>query len=260
MMTSKKNFQKKSIVQFFTLTFIFTIPAYVLITLTGLNIILSPEMVFSFIPVAVLAPISAALVLTYRKSGRTGVKELLKRTFDYKRVKNKKWFLPTLLSMPLLFLLSWGASDVLGLELTIPGVPLIAVPILLISFFISATTENIGWMGYAFEPMRERWGANKATLILAIIWMLWHVPMYLFTFPDSITIVAQLVSMMGLRFLITWLFLNTGKSVFIVIVFHAVYNVCMAVFPVSFVGNATIFIIAAIVVLAYGFKRVRSIA
>lgn len=77
---------KVSITSFFILTIIFTLPAYVLITLTGLNIILSPEMVFAFIPLSVIAPICAALVLTYKKAGGIGVKKLLKacKTPDYK--------------------------------------------------------------------------------------------------------------------------------------------------------------------------------
>ena len=65
---------KASIASFFVLTIIFTLPAYVLVALTGLNIILSPEMVFAFVPLAVIAPICAALVLTYRKSGGVELK------------------------------------------------------------------------------------------------------------------------------------------------------------------------------------------
>ena len=129
--------------------------------------------------------------------------------------------------------------------------PLIAAPILLIIFFISALGEEIGWMGYAFEPMRNRWGASKATLIFGLIWPLWHVPMYLFTMPDSVAIVAQMVSMVALRFLFVWLFLNTGQSLFIAILFHAVYNVCMAVFPINFVVTAIIMSISAALVLYF---------
>ena len=154
---------KASITSFFVLTIIFTLPANVLIALTGLNIILSPEMVFAFIPLSVIAPICAALVLTYKNAGGLGVKKLLKRSFDYKRVKNKKWVWPTLLLMPLLFSLVLGVSSLLEQELLPAAMPLTAAPILLIIFFISALGEESGWMGYAFEPMQDRWGTTKAT-------------------------------------------------------------------------------------------------
>lgn len=239
----------KTIKSFFVLTFVFTIPAYILIALTGSNIILTPDMVFAFIPLSVIAPIGAALVLTYRKYGGDGVKKLLKRTYDYKRVKNKLWVIPTLFLMPLLFLLVWGVSNALELELFAAPFPFVVAPFHLIMYFISALTEEIGWMGFAFEPMRERWGITKASLMLGLIWGLWHLPMYIFAMPDSLILMAQIISIVAIRFLIVWLFSNTGNSLFIAILFHAAYNVCMSVFPVSFIGNAIIFIIPAIVII-----------
>jgi len=242
---------KASITSFFVLTVIFTLPAYILVGLIGLNIILSPEMVFAFIPLAVIAPICAALVLTYRKSGGIGVKKLLKRSFDYKRVKNKKWFWPTLLLMPLLFSLVLGVSSLLEQELLPAPLPVIAAPIALIMFFFSALCEQVGWMGYAFEPMCNRWGLFKSTMILGLIWGLWHLPLYIFSIPEPEMIVAQVLAVIALRVILVWLYSNTGKSVFIVILFHATYNVCMSVFPVNFVGNTIIFSISAALILYF---------
>ena len=242
---------KASITSFFVLTIIFTLPAYVLITLTGLNIILSPEMVFAFIPLAVIAPICAALVLTYMKDGGIGVKKLLKKSFDYKRVKNKKWYWPTLLLMPILFSLVLGVSYLFDQELLAAPLPFIMAPIALILFFFSALCEQIGWMGYAFEPMCNRWGLFKSTILLGIFWGLWHIPLYIFSFPNPETIIAQVLGVIALRVLLVWLYSNTGNSVFIVILFHAIYNVCMVVFPVNFVGNAIIMSISAALILYF---------
>lgn len=246
-----KQESKASITSFFVLTIIFTLPAYVLITLTGLNIILSPEMVFALIPLSVIAPICAAMVLTYRKDGGAGVKKLLKRSFDYKRVKNKKWFWPTLLLMPLFFSLVLGGSYLFDQELAAAPMPLIVAPIAFILFFFSALTEEVGWMGYAFEPMRNRWGLIKSTLLLGLFWGLWHMPMYIFTFPNPEMIIAQILGVIALRVLLVWLYSNTGNSVFIVILFHAMYNVCMSVIPVNFVGNMLIFSIGAALILYF---------
>ena len=66
--------ENKSMIRFFGLTVLFTLPAYILIALTGMNIILSPEMVFSFVPFSVLAPLGAASYLTYKNGGRKAVK------------------------------------------------------------------------------------------------------------------------------------------------------------------------------------------
>lgn len=45
----------KNISAFFVLTFLISLPAYILITLASKNIILSPEMALAFIPLAPLA-------------------------------------------------------------------------------------------------------------------------------------------------------------------------------------------------------------
>jgi membrane protease YdiL (CAAX protease family) len=246
-----KQESKASITSFFLLTIIFTLPAYVLITLTGLNIILSPEMVFSLIPLSVIAPICAALVLTYRKDGWIGVKKLLKRSFDYKRVINKKWYWPTLLLMPLFFSLVLGVSYLFDQELAAAQMPLIAAPIAFILFFFTALTEQVGWMGYAFEPMRNRWGLIKSTLLLGLIWGLWHIPLYIFLFPNAEMLIVQVLGVIALRVLLVWLYSNTGKSVFIVILFHATYDVCMSVFPVNFVVTAIIMSISVALILYF---------
>ena len=56
--------------RYFGLTLLFSLPAYVVIALTGMNIILSPDKIFSFIPLSVLAPMCASSYLTYKKGGR----------------------------------------------------------------------------------------------------------------------------------------------------------------------------------------------
>ena len=94
--------KNKSLIIFFLLTFIFTLPAYILVGLAAKNIILSPEMAFFFVPLAALAPIGAASLLTFKENGGDGVKELLKRSFDYKRVA-KKYGTSLLFSYCLLF-------------------------------------------------------------------------------------------------------------------------------------------------------------
>jgi hypothetical protein len=93
-------------------------------------------------------------------------------------------------------------------------------------FFIFALFEEIGWMGYAFDPMEERWNALVASIILGIIWATWHIPLYILSGQGPVRIAVQWISLIAIRTLIVWLYNNTGKSVFATILIHAVYNVC----------------------------------
>jgi hypothetical protein len=67
--------------------------------------------------------------------------------------------------------------------------------------------------------------------------------------------VAQVLILLGLRFLLVWIFNNTGKSVFAAILFHTVYNATNGVLPnyqvntpLGVVITSSFVLIAAIVV------------
>jgi len=223
--------KSKSLVAFFLLTFLLSIPFYILVALASNNIVFTPEMVFLFIALVALAPIAAALILTFKENGRDGAKKLLGRAFDLKRIVRKIWYAPTLFLLPFVFILALGLMVLIGKPIPAAQFPVVALPVLLLVFFIMALSEEVGWMGYAFEPMQDQWNAFKATLVLGLIWAIWHVPFYIFIMTDPVFIVAQVLCLFGIRFLLVWIFNNTGKSVFAAILFHAVYNATNGVLP-----------------------------
>jgi membrane protease YdiL (CAAX protease family) len=200
------------------------VPPYVLAALVPQEMVMLTGLIIA------LAPITAALILVYRVSRLDGVKTLLKRSFDYKRVTRKAWYVPVFLLMPLLFLLALGITILVGEPLPDTLVPVAAAPVAFLLFFVFALFEEIGWVGYAFGPMEERWNALVASIILGTIWATWHIPLYILADQDLIWIVAQLISLVAIRTLIVWIYNNTGKSVFAVILIHAVYNVCTLTF------------------------------
>jgi membrane protease YdiL (CAAX protease family) len=73
---------------------------------------------------------------------------------------------PIILLMPIVYLLVLWILGLIGEALPESLFPLGAVPILFIVFFILALGEEVGWMGYAYDPMEERWNAFKASLII----------------------------------------------------------------------------------------------
>ena len=100
---------------FFLLVFALTVPFWVLSTMVraaGL-----PDN----LPVtdigATFVPLIAASILVYREEKFGGVKRLLWRAFDYKRIKQKIWYVPIILLMPLIYLLTYGVMRLIGLPL-----------------------------------------------------------------------------------------------------------------------------------------------
>ncbi|MGB6422441.1 MAG: hypothetical protein WBF05_11445, partial [Anaerolineales bacterium] len=78
----------KNITAFFLLVFIFSLPFYILASLVP------GEMAMFMGLTLALAPFSAALILAYRENRSVGARRLVKRSFDYKRITNKIWYIP----------------------------------------------------------------------------------------------------------------------------------------------------------------------
>ena len=123
-----------------------------------------------------------------------------------------------------------------------------ALPVVFLLFFITASFEQVGWMGYAFEPMQDQWNAFKASLVLGLIWALWHIPIWIFLIGNPVLICAQALILVAIRFLMVWLFNNTGKSVFAVILCHAMYNVAISTLPVNLIITSLFLLIITILV------------
>ena len=40
-------------------------------------------------------------------------------------------------------------------------------------------SEEIGWRGYALERLQTRWNALTSSLIVGLVWALWHLPLFM---------------------------------------------------------------------------------
>ena len=181
---------------------------------------------------AVGAPLVAALILVYAEEGLAGIQRLLKGIFDHERIKPRLWYVPVLLLLPLVFVLTYGTTRLLGQPLPEdPHVPTLMIPLLLVLFFALAMGEEVGWTGYVTDPLQERWGALTTGIVVGAVGATWHfVPLAQMGRPPA-WIAWWALGSVALRILTVWLYNNTGRSLFAAILFHATFNVSFAVFP-----------------------------
>lgn len=219
----------RSPLTYFILTFALSIPFWIAGALSHFQIL--PALPVSAL--AILCPVGAATILVYRAHGRAGMVALLKRSFDFKRVKAKLWYGPTLLLMPGIMGLSYGVMRLIGVALPAPHFALATSFILFVLFFIGAIGEELGWMGYAIDPLQDRFGALGGALLLGLVWAIWHfIP--LLEAQRSVGFIAWWsLGTVTSRLIITWLYNNTGKSVFVAILFHAMINLTWQLFPIN---------------------------
>jgi membrane protease YdiL (CAAX protease family) len=180
---------------------------------------------------ATFVPLIAAAILMYREEKLDGIRRLLSKTFDGQRIENKLWYIPVIFLMPFLDILAYMIMRFMGLLVpaswSIPPV----TPLIFLAFFFAAAGEELGYMGYAIDPLQERWGALKASLLMGLLHALWHYPSMIQLGQTPPLMVWGTLFTIAVRVLIVWLYNNTGKSVFAAILFHAIGNTARSVFP-----------------------------
>jgi membrane protease YdiL (CAAX protease family) len=178
-------------------------------------------------------PLVAAVILTAQESGRAGLRSLLSRVVRWRVAPI--WYAVALLG-PLAITLAAMVLEVavLGVQPPSLGVLIGELPSTMLTILVNGVYmlifvtlgEEVGWRGYALPALQARYSALLASLILGMVWALWHLPV--FFNPD--TSYSNLPFFLFLPFivlvavLITWLFNSTGGSVLMAMLFHAVLN------------------------------------
>jgi len=215
---------------------------------------------------AAWGPMVAALLLTYKKGGLSGVRNLLARGVD--RKFKPIWYAVIFLLMPLITFISLLAA--MGLEGYVPVFEWIEFPIaLIIAFFYilllgGPLQEEFGWRGYALDRFQGRFDALTSSLIVGLMWGLWHLPLFFMpthTVYYNRPIWGLVISTIFLAVLFTWVYNNTNGSILAALLFHTIFNWSHYVFPVLQTDlGATAFLVlqfvaVVIVVLFWGYKR-----
>ena len=223
-------FKNHSPVKFFLLVFLLSIPFWILGAVTrDLTKILPIKLPISAL--MTFCPLLAAAILSYKEQKNQGVKELLNLSFDLQKIKDKKWYIPIFCLMPTIAALSYLYLKITGEILPEPPIPFLLVIIFFFVYFIGAIGEEVGWSGYVTEPLQNQYGAFKASIIIGFIWAIWHIIPYSQAHQTPIWIFWQCIGTVFLRTIMVWIFNNTHKSVFAIILFHTMINISPYLFP-----------------------------
>ncbi|MEX2400199.1 MAG: type II CAAX endopeptidase family protein [Rhodothermales bacterium] len=124
------------------------------------------------------------------------------------------------------------------------------VPALVLTALIGGGRQEFGWRGFARPHLEKRYGPVSSTLILGVLWGLWHLPVVAADpeFHHGLDLAAflpvalmSLASVAGYAFILTWLFNRTG-SVLLAMLLHAGFNTAYELFvplpPEAVAGTA----------------------
>jgi membrane protease YdiL (CAAX protease family) len=182
---------------------------------------------------ALTGPLIAAFVVTAWRVGRPGIADLTR-----KMVAWRAGWRPWLAALSPALFLAGGllAMVVAGEDLPawndfglFSGLPAIGVlGVFLLITVVNGYGEETGWRGYALPHLQRRFHPLGATLILAALWALWHIPYFFVLASYQGLGPAQIVPfILGIGLgavVLTWIYNRSGGSILLPVVWHGIYN------------------------------------
>jgi membrane protease YdiL (CAAX protease family) len=182
-----------------------------------------------FITLGSFVPSIIALFLTWRYAGGTELRRLLGRALMW--CVSPIWYVIAIAGPALIMLLAMSIHILLGG--TVPDyVPfgarwLIVVVNFVLVFLIGGPLgEEFGWRGFALPSLEARFSPLWASLILGIIWTVWHLPLFFISDSAQNNLPFGMYALLTipLTLLVTWVYHGSGDSLLLVMLFHAAVN------------------------------------
>jgi len=168
----------------------------------------------------------------WRMDGRAGVAALSSRIADAGRVRPRAWFAAIVLIPVAVMAFAYVAMRLCGIAVPQPRISFGPALGLFAAFLISGFAEELGWTGYATDPMLKRFGAPTTALVIGAVWAAWHIVPLMQAGRPAVWIAWWSLATIAARALMVWLYVHAGRSVFALALFHAVQNLTWQLFPV----------------------------
>jgi membrane protease YdiL (CAAX protease family) len=188
---------------------------------------------FSLLPSVVTVVVSIVVILFFsplnRRLSSPGTGETYGRP-------GAKWILLSITFFPALFLLARSLVNLQTGDWTISGMQGNVggfAWILLVSFAHNlllggSLGEEIGWRGFLLPRLLRRNSPLAASLILGVVWALWHLPVdlyagYLLEGPAAILI--RTITLLPVAILFTWFYLQSTGNLLVALFLHTSINI-----------------------------------
>ena len=198
-------------------------------------------------------PAIAALLAAALTGGRGALRELGSRLVRWR--VGWQWYLVVILGPAAFSLAVAGVYTLLGGSWSEAAPPaLLEGPLLFLPLFLLILTltdglgEELAWRGFALPRLLTRYNALVASLVLGVIWALWHLPL---VWTEGNAMYQQpvwllLVDITAKSVLFTWVFLHTRGSVLIAMLFHGATNLFLVSPEVVSTGDFQVAVLAMV--------------
>ncbi len=210
--------------RFIVLTFIFNAIGYGPLVLASYGLI--PQELSVMLLIGGASPTIAAIILTHSEFKDRGDKYLFGafQNGGFSPV----WYLIVLLIPLIRFSGELGLAMLTGVPINLSLIDFTMFIPLLISQILVNIWEEIGWRGYALPRLQNKHDALVSSVILGIVWALWHIPLFLVKdspmAANGGTFEMFVVDTIMLTIVFTWVYNSTNGNLLIATLLHAAIN------------------------------------
>ncbi len=119
--------------------------------------------------------------------------------------------------------------------------------------------EEIGWRGFALTELNQRYSNLKSSLIIGIMWSIWHLPAFFVAdifesnFQLAGAFIGFIVLCMVLSILFTWVVNSSGGSTFLAVLMHAAVASASSLTNIALKAPISFFVLFTLVFLVMAF-------
>jgi membrane protease YdiL (CAAX protease family) len=199
-----------------------------------------------FFLLAVYAPGLSGVFLVWHQYGLKGLGSFLRRLLIWRAPI--QWWLFLLLGIPVII---YTAAAIIGtIKEPFPFAPWYMVfPALAQSLLLGPLGEEFGWRGLALPLLQRRFSPFWASIILGVVWAIWHTPAFLMsgTPQSGWSFGPFFIGFIAIAVILTPLFNASRGSLLIAILYHL--NVMNPFFPDAQPWDSYLLAIAAVVIV-----------
>lgn len=213
------------LVTFFVLAFLFSWIA-VLPRILNPTLPLEPFQIFG----ALAGPTLSAVIVIAVLEGRKGLGSFFKRYIQWRA--GIFWWLFMLFGV--LISLTLVATLFLGMGVLTEFISNIGLILptylitLIVGIFLGPLWEEPGWRGFALPRLQAQYGPLLGTVILGVLWALWHLPGYPGGWMKA-SLIALILTSISFSIVMTWVYNNTRGSILLMILLHSSSNAALSV-------------------------------
>lgn len=195
-----------------------------------------------------IGPMAAAYIVLRVQHGKEAIDKLFAPLLHWK--VSVTWYIVAVLGFALIGMAAAALDGHLVEQLKNLNLTF-ALFMTFVRYLIAAIPEEVAWRGFAQPRLQTRYSALVSSLIIGVLWALWHLPLLLnqdnvmSTYPKYLYFIEILAGSV----IYAWLFNSTRGSALIVTIYHCFVNTVGTVLNIGRLEQAAVMVFVAVLII-----------